>query len=145
MIEKVTRFILFIICLAFTIYFIYYESALLSATWSVYTTYQAIKFVDLIFKSEEYRMSKKVHEADCYGCLRFNIHNCMGEECEGEKHIFCDKSLKSHDKQIKNEILSDIEEIILEIMYCNNKEIGKYVKVAELRERLEELRAESEE
>lgn len=70
------------------------------------------------------------HKKDC-------IWNCGCEAFELD--------LAAHDKQIKNEILSDVEEIILEIMYCNNKEIGKYVKVNELRSRLEELKGEQNE
>lgn len=51
--------------------------------------------------------------------------------------------LAAHDKRIREDerksLLLDVEEIIVRIMYCNNQEIGKYIKVEELRAELEEL------
>lgn len=52
-------------------------------------------------------MSRTVHGTSCWECSDFNIKNTMGEECEGNKHIFCDKSLEEHDKQIKADAIDE--------------------------------------
>lgn len=47
------------------------------------------------------RKEQGMIDEKCWECSDFNIKNTIGEECEGNRHIFCDKSLEKYNKQIK--------------------------------------------
>lgn len=53
-------------------------------------------------------MSRTLHGTNCWECLDFNIKNTMGEECEGNRHIFCDKSLEEHDSKVRENLIYEI-------------------------------------
>lgn len=52
-------------------------------------------------------MSTTIHGTACWECSDFNILNAMGEECEGNKHTFCDKSLAEHDAKVREDSIRD--------------------------------------
>lgn len=54
-------------------------------------------------------MSGTIHKTSCWDC---NIKNTMGEGCESNKHIFCDKSLSEHDKQIRTDAIDECLKVI---------------------------------
>lgn len=48
-------------------------------------------------------MSRTVHGTPCWECSNFT----MGEECECNEHLFCDKSLEEHDKKIRADAINE--------------------------------------
>lgn len=71
-------------------------------------------------KKDGEEMSRTVHGTSCWECSDFNIKNTMGEECEGNKHIFCDKSLAEHDKQIRADAIDEFAKLIHKDLYQLN-------------------------
>lgn len=74
-------------------------------------------------------MSRTVHGTSCWECSDFNIKNTMGEECEGNKHIFCDKSLTEHDAKVRATAIDEfISEIDLDKPMHFTKEQAAWIK-----------------
>lgn len=84
--------------------------------------------------------------------------NCGEDDCvwRGDEYIDCElrlayerideleSKLLSSKADIVKEFVEDLEQVIMRIMYCNNKEIGQYVLASQLFHEIDCLLAEVE-
>lgn len=68
-------------------------------------------------------MSRTIHGTNCWECSDFNVKNTKGYECEGHRHIFCDKSLEEHDAKVREDVIYEFAKWLEEKDYLNKTEI----------------------